>query len=192
MLPPHAGALLDFIEQRGVPATHTLTPTVARRFYRERRFVAQAERPPVAEVSELRADGPNGAIPLRLYKPLFSANDNKPSIPLLPVLVYFHGGGWVSGDLDTHDTLCREFANATGCAVAAVDYRVAPEHHFPAAVEDCVTATYWVQGEDGELGLDVSRLNWKALRPEPEGVTWRLEGMMRVQFHHEQMGLLKF
>jgi acetyl esterase len=74
------------------------------------------------------------------------------------VLVYYHGGGWVIGDLDTHDTLCREIANLSACAVVAVDYRLAPEHRFPAAVDDCLAATRWVRAHASELRLDASRL----------------------------------
>src|SRR6185369_12500584 len=76
----------------------------------------------------------------------------------LPVLVYYHGGGWVIGDLDTHDTLCRQLANQAGCAVVAVDYRMGPETRFPAAVDDCIAATTWVQRNAGRLKLDGSRL----------------------------------
>ncbi len=74
------------------------------------------------------------------------------------MLVYFHGGGWVIGDLDTHDTLCRQLANGAACAVVAVDYRMGPEHRFPAAVDDCVAATRWVRREAARLGLDASRM----------------------------------
>jgi acetyl esterase len=74
------------------------------------------------------------------------------------VLVYYHGGGWVIGDLDTHDTLCRELANGAGCAVVAVDYRMAPEHRFPAAVDDSLAALRWIQREAASLGLDATRL----------------------------------
>ncbi len=76
----------------------------------------------------------------------------------LPVLVYFHGGGWVIGDLDTHDSLCRHLANAAQCIVIAVDYRLAPDHKFPAAVEDCWAATLWVAKEAEPLGIDGDRL----------------------------------
>ncbi|MBS0447944.1 MAG: alpha/beta hydrolase [Proteobacteria bacterium] len=150
MLHPEARALLDLMTERGVPPTHTLTPDDARRYYRERRAVTQPEPPPVAEVRDLAATGPHGAIPLRLYRP------DAPRA--LPVLVYFHGGGWVIGDLDTHDVLCRQLANDAGCAVVAVDYRMGPEHRFPTAVDDCIAATRWVRDHASELGIDAKRL----------------------------------
>jgi acetyl esterase len=74
------------------------------------------------------------------------------------VLVYYHGGGWTIGDLDTHDVLCRQLANSSGCAVVSVDYRMGPEHRFPAGSDDCVAATYWVRRNAESLGLDASRL----------------------------------
>jgi acetyl esterase len=153
MLHPQARALLDFLEQRGVPPTHTLSPVDARAFYRERRSVTQPEPGEVAEVRELSASGPHGPIPLRLYRP-FGASRTA----ALPVLVYYHGGGWVIGDLDTHDTLCRELANRSGCGVVAVDYRMGPEYRFPAAVDDAFAAARWVRKEASALGLDASRL----------------------------------
>lgn len=153
MLHPQARALLDFIEARGIPPTHTLSPAEARAFYRERRTTTQPEAPPVAEVRELNADGPHGTIPVRLYRPLGSTPG-----AALPVLVYFHGGGWVIGDLDTHDVLCRSLANGAGCAVVSVDYRMGPEHRFPAAVDDVLAATRWVRREAASLGLDAGCL----------------------------------
>src|SRR5579885_3588162 len=107
MLHPPARALLDLIEARGLPPTHILTPADARALYRERRAFTQPDAPRVAEVRDLAADGPHGSIPLRLYRPL---RDATAASALLPVLVYFHGGGWVIGDLDTHDVLCRQLA----------------------------------------------------------------------------------
>jgi acetyl esterase len=151
MLHPQAQALLDFIDQRGVPPTHTLSPAEARAFYRERRFFTQPDAPEVALMRDLQAEGPQGAIPVRLYRPLGASPEK-----LLPVLVYFHG--WVIGDLDTHDVLCRQLANAAGCAIVAVDYRMAPEHRFPAAVDDCLAATHWVQRNAALLGIDPARL----------------------------------
>ena len=90
---------------------------------------------------------------MRLYRPLGSKAG-----AVLPALVYYHGGGWTIGDLDTHDTLCRELANQSGCAVVAVDYRMGPEHRFPAAVDDVLAATRWVRKEAAALGVDPSRL----------------------------------
>jgi len=153
MLHPQAQAFIDLLVQRGIPPTHTLTPADARKFYRERRAVTQPDPGAVAEVRELQADGPDGPIPLRLYRPLGSD-----AAAALPVLVYYHGGGWTIGDLDTHDTLCRGLCNGSGCAVVAVDYRMGPEHRFPAAVDDVLAATRWVVREAAALGVDAGRL----------------------------------
>ena len=159
MLHPQTKSLLAFIEERGIPPTHTLSAAEARQTYRDRRAVLQPEPPTVGEVVELQAPGPHGTIALRLYRPLKSAGTSADTAAgLLPVLVYFHGGGWVIGDLDTHDTLCRELANASGCAVVATDYRMAPEHRFPIAVDDCIAATDWVRQQAASLGLDASRM----------------------------------
>jgi acetyl esterase len=154
MLHPQARFLLDLMVERQIPPTHTLSPADARAFYRERRAVTQPEPPPIAETRDLQADGPHGPIPVRLYHPAPASQRKAPP----PVLVYYHGGGWVIGDLDTHDTLCRELANSAGCAVVAVDYRMGPEHRFPAAVDDCIAATRWVRDHAAELGVDASRL----------------------------------
>jgi acetyl esterase len=158
MLHPQAQALIDLIEQRQLPPMHTLTPVEARRFYRDRRALTQPATPEVGEVRELRAEGPHGAIPLRLYRPLPGAGAPAQARAAVPVLVYFHGGGWTIGDLDTHDVLCRELANGSGCAVVAVDYRMGPEDRFPAAADDCLAATYWVRRHAAALGLDPARL----------------------------------
>ena len=154
MLHPQTRALLELIEQRGIPPTHTLSVAEARAYYRDRRNVTQPAPPPVALVQDLKMRGPQGgAIGLRLYRPLGSD-----AAAALPVLVYYHGGGWVIGDLDTHDTLCRELANLSGCALVAVDYRLGPEHRFPAAVIDAIAAAHWVHAHAAELRLDASRL----------------------------------
>ena len=153
MLHPHARALLDLIESIGAPPTHQLSPAEARALYRDRRAATQPVPPDVAETREVQADGPHGPIPMRLVRPKGAAAD-----AVLPVLVYFHGGGWVIGDLETHDTLCRELANLSGCAVIATDYRMGPEHRFPAAVDDCIAATRWVRRNAATLGVDADRL----------------------------------
>ena len=153
MLHPQARALLNLIEERNVPPTHTLTPAQARAMYRERRFFTQPDPPEVALVRDLAVPGPGGDIALRLYRPAGSSWGS-----VLPVLVYYHGGGWVIGDLDTHDTLCRELANGSGCAVVAVDYRMAPEHRFPAAALDAIAAARWVHDNATLLHLDAARM----------------------------------
>src|SRR5215468_2933063 len=109
-----------------------------------------AEGEPVARVENRALPGPAGQIPVRVYTP-------KGSGPF-PGLVFFHGGGFVLGNLDTHDGLCRGLANAGGCTVISVDYRLAPEHPYPAAPEDCYAAAQWVAKNGAELGVDVSRL----------------------------------
>jgi acetyl esterase len=149
MLDPQARALIDLMLERGVPPTHTLTPAQARSFYRDRRTFTQPDPPAMAEVRELRA----GEVPLRLVRPAGTQ-----AAQVLPVLVYFHGGGWTIGDLDTHDVLCRQLAQAAGAAVVSVDYRLGPEHRFPAAVDDCLAATRWVRAQAAALGVDASRL----------------------------------
>ena len=150
MLDPQARALIDLMVQRRVPAMHTLTPANARRMYLERRAFTQPEPPAVAEVRALCTDG---GVPLRLYRPLVPE-----AATMLPVLVYFHGGGWTIGDLDTHDVLCRQLCAAAGVVVVAVDYRLGPEHRFPAAVDDSVAATRWVRREAAALGIDGTRV----------------------------------
>ena len=151
MLDPQARALIDLMTERGVPPTHTLVPAEARRLYRERRATVQPAPITMAEVRDLSASGPYGAIGLRLYRPITAPAP-------APALVYYHGGGWVIGDLDTHDVLCRELAHRAGCAVVAVDYRLGPEHRFPAAVDDSLAATRWVHAQAATLGIDASRL----------------------------------
>jgi len=153
MLHPQARALLRLVEEKGVPPTHTLSPAEARAFYRERRTFTQPQPPEVGSVRDLEARGPAGPIPLRSYRPAGAAAD-----AVLPVLVYYHGGGWVIGDLDTHDVLCRQLCNLSGCAVVAVDYRMSPEHRFPAAVEDAVAAARWVRANAAKLDVDPARM----------------------------------
>ena len=148
MLDPQARALLDLMIANGVPPMHTQSPAEGRAAYRDRRGYSQPEPPPVASVRDLTGDG----IPMRLVMPL------QPSTTPPPLLVYYHGGGWVIGDLDTHDVLCRSLAAGAGCAVLAVDYRLSPEHRFPAAVDDAVAAFRFAQREAAALGVDPARI----------------------------------
>lgn len=151
MLDPQARALLDLMAERGVPPTHTLPAAEARRAYLERRFFTQPDPPRVGGVKPLTSAGPGGLLPLRVYAP---AGATRPH----PVLVYFHGGGWTIGDLDTHDVVCRTLCAGSGCAVAAVDYRLAPEHRFPAAADDAHAAVRWLREAGAAAGLDATRL----------------------------------
>jgi acetyl esterase len=104
-------------------------------------------------VKNVTAEGPGGPIPLRVYRPAGVA----PGVAL-PALVYYHGGGWVIGDLDTHDVQCRQTAAEAGIVVVAVDYRLAPEHKFPAAIDDAWAATRWVVAHGSELAIDSRRI----------------------------------
>ncbi|HEY8356335.1 MAG TPA: alpha/beta hydrolase [Ramlibacter sp.] len=153
MLHPQAQALLRLIEERALPPVHTQTPAQARDFYLQRKAMTQPAAPEVGEVRNLEARGPDGPIPLRSYRPLHAD-----AAAALPVLVYFHGGGWVIGDLETHDVLCRQLGNLSGCAVIAVDYRLAPEHRFPAAADDAVAATRWIHAHAATLKIDPLRI----------------------------------
>lgn len=121
--------------------------------FRDRRGFTQPVPPPIGSVRDLAAPGPRGPIPLRLYRPAGVADASA-----LPLLVYFHGGGWVIGDLDTHDVACRTLAAGAGIAVLAVDYRLAPEHRFPAAVDDCIAAVRFARAEAAALGADATRI----------------------------------
>ncbi len=150
MLDLQAAALIALMAARKVPPTHTLTPHDARRAYLDRRGFTQPDPPAVAQV---RALCTTGGVPLRLYRPT-----GADAAAALPAMVYFHGGGWTMGDLDTHDVLCRQLCSGAGVVVIAVDYRMGPEHRFPAAVHDCVEATRWVQSQAADLGLDATRL----------------------------------
>ena len=153
-LDPAAARVLELMRMAGRPPVETLTPDQAREAYRAGRAVLSPDPPPVALVRDLAIPGPAGAIPARLYR---GAGTTEAA---LPVLLYLHGGGWVIGDLDTHDVPCRTLANLAGCAVLSVAYRLAPEHRFPAAVEDGWAALRWLADGDAaaRLGLDPARI----------------------------------
>lgn len=153
MLDPQARSYLDLLANIGAPPLHSLQAPQARVAYKKARAIAQPEPPPVAAVANLSASGPVGEIPMRSYRPRGSSPTQS-----LPVLVFLHGGGWTIGDLDTHDVVCREISNRAGCAVIAVDYRLAPEHRFPAAVDDAIAATLWITGHARELAIDAQRI----------------------------------
>jgi acetyl esterase len=146
-LHPQVAALLERVARSPLPPYHTVPAHVARRIYRDTRAVLAPKPEPVADVRLLV---PDNRVAVRCYRPVKDAT--------LPALVFFHGGGWTIGDLDTHDVVCRSLANGARCAVFSVDYRLAPEHPFPAAVEDCVFATEYISRHHKNLNVDASRI----------------------------------
>jgi acetyl esterase len=146
-------AVLELLRASGRPPFEQLTPGAAREAYMASRAVLQPEPEEVGKVWESSAPGPAGAIPLRIYRPL-----GVEGAAVLPGLVFYHGGGWLLGGLDSHEGVCRGLANRAGCVVVSVDYRLAPEHKFPAAVEDCAAATRFVMEHAGDLGIDKRRV----------------------------------
>jgi acetyl esterase len=152
-LDPDTQIVIDMIRMAGRPPFEKLTPPEAREAYSASRKVLQPPREDVAETRDLSIPGPLGDIPLRLYRPQHTEAADR-----LPALVYYHGGGWLLGDLESHDGVCRRFANAARCRVVSVDYRMAPEHKFPAAVDDCAVATRWVADQADTLGVDPARV----------------------------------
>jgi acetyl esterase len=142
--------LLEAIRAEGGPPLETLPPAEARRVAAESLKPVEGAAEPVRSVENLRIPGPEGDIPIRIYTPDSPATR--------PAMVYFHGGGWVVCDLDTHDVVCRAIARRAGAVVIAVDYRLAPEHKFPAAVVDCYAATVWVAANADRLGVDRNRI----------------------------------
>jgi acetyl esterase len=153
IMDPSARRLVDAAQAAPQISEATLTPEQSRTNFRTSRRALSPEPPPVAEVRDIEAPGLAGPIPLRLYR---GAGTDAASN--LPVLLFFHSGGWVSGGLDTHDVACRSIANVARCAVIAVDYRLAPEHRFPAAVEDAWSVLECVRSEAATLRLDARRI----------------------------------
>lgn len=149
-LDPGAQTLLDMVREANRPAFDAVGAIEARRLYASGRKVLSPDLMPVHEVCDLVMPGPGGPIPLRLYRGGQGA--------ALPALVFFHGGGWVVGDIETHDVMCRHLAAASGGVVISVDYRLAPENKFPAALDDCVAATEWTAANVASLGIDGTRL----------------------------------
>ncbi|MBV8652433.1 MAG: alpha/beta hydrolase [Alphaproteobacteria bacterium] len=152
-LDPQAKTVLEQFAKAQLPAYSAVGAVEARRLYRESRAPFIPPKPELALVEDRSIDGPHGAISIRFYRPLGGGEE-----PELPALVYFHGGGWTIGDLESHDVICRTLAATAGCAVVAVDYRLAPEHRFPVGLDDCWAALQWVIAEGGVLGIDTGRV----------------------------------
>lgn len=154
-LDPELAAVVDDLEARGLPEWHTLSVAAARRV--EDAVFSGDPEPPVASVRDLAFDGPHGEVPVRVYRPETATNTGADS-PAAPTLVYFHGGGWTLGTLDSIDGPCRELATRAGAVVVSVDYRLAPEHPFPVAVDEAVAAVEWTAAVADDLGGDPDRL----------------------------------
>jgi len=152
-LDPQARALLERFAGSPAVDLDSLSAAEARRSYREGRLALAPPPSAVEEARDISLPGPGGEVRARCYRP----PGEKPG-EALPVVVYFHGGGWTCGDLDTHDSVCRGIAVHGRCTVVAVDYRLGPEHKFPAAAEDAIAAVKWVSANAGSLRVDASRL----------------------------------
>lgn len=142
---PDVRQLLDYLNALPGPRGHEMGAEGARQMMITGRYALDADIGELAELRDFDAPGPAGPIRLRLYDP---RSERGPG----PLLVFLHGGGWVIGDLETHDPLCAEVARALDLPVVAVDYRLAPEHPFPAAVEDSIAAARWLAEGPAELG----------------------------------------
>ncbi len=153
-LDPESQAFLDLIKKLGRPPIDSLPPMQAKEVFRRGRMVTQPDLPQIDRVKEYEAKGPHGPIPVRFYRGAGTADMGN-----LPCHIYYHGGGWVLGDLDSHDWVCRRIANAVQCAVLSVDYRMAPEHVFPAAYDDSLAAVEWAVANAQMLKIDPSRLS---------------------------------
>ena len=148
---PQMQAILDRATTAPSPALSSLAPEAARKLDAEEFDTYWNADPPIlAAITDHSFAGADGPVRMRLYDP----GVRRPA----PCLVYFHGGGWVLGGLNSHDRVCRELALVSGMLVAAIDYRLAPEHKFPKPLEDCIAATRWIGTKGSSLGIDPARL----------------------------------
>jgi acetyl esterase/lipase len=148
-LDPQTQIVLDFMAASGMPPIHKQTVADARGAMLAMGTM-EGNPEPVGNVEDREIPGPEGKIPVRIYTP-----EGKGPFP---ILVFFHGGGWVIGNIESHDAICRSLTNAAGCITVSVDYRLAPEHKFPAAPEDCYAATQWVAANAATFNGDPTRI----------------------------------
>ena len=146
---PQVRELLDGLDAAGGPRYIEMSAVDGREWFANLRRPSEL---PIGHVEDRTIPGPAGKLPVRLYTPVGATAD------VLPALVFFHGGGWVIGDLESHDPVCRALANASGCKVIAVDYRLAPEHPWPAAPDDCFAAVKWVVEHAESIGVEGQRI----------------------------------
>lgn len=151
---PDVEALIAAGKAAGSLPFEAMAPNDARRVHAARRDTHQLPAEAVSERRDFSVPGPGGLIPLRLYRPAGISAET-----VLPCLVFMHGGGWVLGSLDSHDGLCCRLANRAGCAVVSIDYRLAPESPFPAALDDCVAAYKAIIADARTLKIDANRIS---------------------------------
>ena len=154
-LDPIMKAFLDQMAAQDGPQMYELPPVQAREMFAALMQLAGPKDVPIGKVANLTCPGPGGEIPLRVYTPVAAGSEP------LPALVFFHGGGFVIGNIETHDGLCRMFANEAGICVISVDYRLAPEHKFPAAIEDAYAAVAWIEANASEKRSQ-HRATWRS------------------------------
>jgi acetyl esterase len=168
-LHPQAQAVIDGLAAMGLPPFETLSLEEGRQVIESiRSFMVPVEE--VASIEDFAIPGPEGDIGLRVYRPEGEG--------LLPAIFYFHGGGFCSGSLDLVDPMCRQLANQSGCVVVSVDYRLAPEHPYPAAVTDAYVAVSWVGSYGESFGVDTSRL---AVAGDSAGATLATAACMLIR-----------
>ena len=146
--------LMDQMAANPMPKLWEVPAIQGREMYRMMASALEPAAVPIGKIENMTMPGPAGPLKLRVYTPVADGGAG------LPGIIYFHGGGWVIGDLDTHDALCRNLANETGARLVAVDYRLAPEHKFPAAADDCYAAVKWIEQNASRLGIDANRLEF--------------------------------
>ena len=144
--------MIDWAAAAGLPPLHTLSPEAARLQSAAGTAKTALDLEPVAKVDNMDIDGPGGPLPIRIYHPA-----NAPAGPR-PIVLYYHGGGFVIGTIDTHDSIPRVLANWSGAIVVSVEYRLAPEHRYPAGVEDAVASVLWAAEHGAAIGGDPSKL----------------------------------
>jgi acetyl esterase len=152
VLDPSAAFVMEAFKAANRPKLETLSPPEAREASAAGRAVTHPEPPELASVDNITVPTPDGPIPVRVYKPKTLAKSPAPA------LIFYHGGGWVICDLDSHDIVCRQMADQAGFMVFSIDYRLAPEHKFPAAALDCIAATQWIVDNAAKFGIDTNRI----------------------------------
>ena len=173
MLDPQARQFLQIMADNGVKPAHTLTAPEARAAYLQRRSLSQSASEAVALTRDHTLTHSGVEIGIREYRPQGSAAQS-----VLPALLFFHGGGWTVGDLDTHDTVCRSLCNASGSAVFAVDYRLGPEAPFPAAYDDALAAFAWLVQHAAQVHIAPARI---AVGGDSAG------GNLALDLHHRRV-----